>query len=104
MGSRVAVLSGKLDNLSGDILVLLVVGAIALASYYYTGARVNDLTEQTHTTLCAFKGDLQRRYEGGRDFLAENPNGIPGISRASIERSLMAQRSTLDALANLDCR
>lgn len=65
--------------------------------------RLEEVATQTHDTLCAFKRDLEVRYDNGAKFLKENPEGIPGISAAEIQRSLSNQKSTLESLSNLDC-
>lgn len=59
---------------------------------------------RTHDALCKFRNDLQVRYENGVTFLSEHPKGIPGISSADIQRSLVNQRATLDSLENLNCQ
>ncbi len=58
---------------------------------------------QSHRALCSFKDDLQRRYDAGLQFVADHPDGIPGISRNDLERSLANQHATLDSLDSLDC-
>lgn len=63
------------------------------------------LANDTRTSLCAFKGDLERRVEAGEEFLKEHPQGIPGISAATIQNSLSNQRMTIAALESggLEC-
>lgn len=83
---------------------------LSLALFVYTSLqRSNDvaefekLAEQTNHALCTLRSDLQRRYDAGTEFLENNPSGIPGLSAQEIARSLANQRSTLDALATLEC-
>lgn len=86
--------------------MLLAVLAVSLYVDYRSDradARVRAVAVETHEALCAFKSDLQRRYTAGSEFLENNPDGIPGISAADIQRSLQNQRATLDALSALDC-
>jgi hypothetical protein len=65
--------------------------------------RLDQIATSTNEALCALKQDLQRRYDSGTEFLASNPDGIPGITRATIQQSLENQRRTLLALRQLDC-
>jgi hypothetical protein len=82
-----------------NVVAYLALSLALLAGVY----RVETTTRATHSALCAFKVDLERRVQAGEEFLAENPEGVPGISRESIQRSLDSQKSTLLALASLDC-
>lgn len=63
------------------------------------------LREATRTTsaLCALRGDLQTRINTSERFLADHPQGIPGISAASIRSSINGQRHTIAALSPLNC-
>lgn len=65
--------------------------------------RTDASSDESHRALCAFRSDLDTRIKAGKDFLKAHPNGIPGISRADIERSLQGQESTLDTLHFLRC-
>lgn len=65
--------------------------------------KIDQLSRETHTALCAFKGDLRSRYRNGVEFLEEHPDGIPGISAAQIQRSLDQQKATLGSLVSLEC-
>lgn len=64
---------------------------------------LEEVATETHESLCAFKMDLERRYETGIKFLGDNPDGIPGISAEQIQNSLTNQKATLSALETLDC-
>lgn len=77
----------------------------AYTSYQRSGDRaaIEKLAIETNAALCALRADLQRRHDAGVAFLKENPNGIPGISAADIQRSLGNQQATLDALSDLSC-
>ena len=70
-----------------------------------TARKLEAVTTETHTALCTFKLDLERRFEDTKDYLEKHlgKEPIPGITRADLRRSLDAQRSTLDALGVLDC-
>lgn len=76
------------------------------ASYYFRVQdqnRIEKLTRSTNSALCTFRDDLERRYISGARFLDDHPDGIPGISRNDIARSLANQKATLDALGSLAC-
>lgn len=66
-------------------------------------AHIQDVDRSTNRALCTLKRDLELRYLAGLDFLADNPDGIPGFPRATIQRSLANQKSTLEALSDLKC-
>ena len=57
----------------------------------------------TTAALCALRGDLERRVASSRAFLAEHPDGIPGISAKVIRDGLRNQESTIRALSGIDC-
>lgn len=59
--------------------------------------------QEAHESLCALHADLERRLVLGREFLADNPDGIPGITAATLRSSIKNQEATLDALSRLDC-
>lgn len=61
------------------------------------------IATQTHTALCTFRDDLQKRYDEGVKFLKDHPNGIPGISAEEIQNSLKNEKTTLDSLSSLNC-
>lgn len=77
--------------------------AVTIAFRAADQRQLEKVARSTHDALCTFKGDLEQRYQGGRQFLIDHPEGIPGISPADIERSLANQKSTLHALSALDC-
>ena len=65
--------------------------------------RVEEIAENNLAGLCALRADIQRRYDSGVEFLRENPDGIPGLSRETLLRSLDGQRATLKALDIIEC-
>lgn len=86
------------------------ISIIAVLLFVYTTVqhvedqnRVRRLAESTNAALCTFKNDLEHRYIQGLEFLTRHPDGIPGIGPVDIQRSLDNQKSTLDALAALEC-
>jgi hypothetical protein len=64
--------------------------------------RINDL-RRTETALCNLRTDLVRRNETSRQFLKENPQGIPGITAAAIKTSIKNSERTIKSLSNLRC-
>lgn len=83
------------------VALLLFTGALLVRAHDIR--RLDEIAQSTNQALCTFRLDLERRYDIGREFLRNNPQGIPGLAGAELERSLANQRSTLDALANLRC-
>lgn len=67
------------------------------------------LANDTHAALCAFKQDVERRYDAGVEYLLDHPRGLVSskgeviLGRATLKNSLDAQQATLDALAELHC-
>lgn len=59
--------------------------------------------KQAHDGLCILKADLASRIKNSRDYLKTHPEGIAGISRADILKSIANQQSTLDSLRPLVC-
>jgi hypothetical protein len=88
------------------VLVVSIIGVLLWQSVRVTNTAqsLREVATETHESLCALKLDLSVRYTSGREFLRDNPDGIPGISATQIQQSLANQKSTLDALAPLDCR
>lgn len=77
-----------------QLATLVLVVAVCVLAYY---------AFRTHEALCTLRHDLEQRHEAGVAFLETHPNGIQGISRSDLQRSLSAQESTLDSLSGLDC-
>ena len=57
-----------------------------------------------NAALCVLKKDLEIRYQNGQKFLINNPNGIPGISKALLTQSLDQQAATINALEIVKCK
>ena len=93
--------------------LFLAIGTLALVGFLdsrhqardikRSGERVEEIAENNLAGLCALRADIQRRYDAGVEFLRENPDGIPGLSPETLQRSLDGQRATLDALDVIDC-
>lgn len=71
-------------------------------------AEVKQVAVTTHDALCAFKLDLQRRYNDNRKLLRDHPEdpvrafGLE-IPRATLESSVANQKATLEALSIVRC-
>lgn len=85
----------------------LIVLALLVALYWNQERGIKHLTDETHSTLCAFKTDLQTRYEAGVEYLAEVKSGkrivLEGFTVADIQRSLSNQAASLRSLSDLSC-
>ncbi len=55
--------------------------------------------ERAHRAICALNDDLERRIALTQQFLADHPNGTPGIPADVLRNSVSNQRQSLDALA-----
>lgn len=76
------------------VLFLLVCG---VAVYAYSEASKNK------DALCTLRADLEKRVETSKDFLIENPEGIPGITAKAIRDGIKNQERTVAALSGLSC-
>jgi hypothetical protein len=88
------------------VLLFVLLGGAGLAAYLDSVHRREDLEQiatSTNAALCTLRSDLERRVKDSRDFLEENPDGIPGISPETIAQSIENQQQTIDALGGLDC-
>jgi hypothetical protein len=84
-------------------VLLALFGGIAWTIRSGDVEHVDQIAKTNQQALCAFRNDVQARVESSVLFLEEHPNGIPGISPATIRRGLKAQRQTVEALSVLDC-
>jgi hypothetical protein len=58
---------------------------------------------RTNAALCTLRGDLEQRAKASADYLAEHPEGLPGIPASIIKSNLTGQRRTIAALSGLQC-
>lgn len=81
------------------VVLVMFIGVAALAAYTLYEA------SQNRAAFCKFRGDLEQRVDNTQTFLDEHPGPepIPGIPRATLQRSLDGQRATVKSLSNLDC-
>jgi hypothetical protein len=91
--------------------VLVVLVAIAISSVQgwqvrttrHLSSQNRELVISTNRALCNFYFDLDRRRQATVEFIKTHPDGIPGISRIELDRSLASQQATLDSLSDLKC-
>lgn len=97
----------NLRALTGTViaLIMLVVATIAGFVVYAVIAQTHaqHQTDDINAALCTFTQDLQTRVDDSKQFLVDHPDGIQGISAASIQQSIDNQERTLDSLSKLDC-
>lgn len=80
-------------------LVLSAAATIAIIGVLIIGRE----GQKSHDAVCALRTDLIRRVHDSDQFLKVHPHGIPGISRADIQRGIDGQRRTIHALRVADC-
>jgi hypothetical protein len=89
------------------VLVALALGVMlnsAASVLLWSSLRAQvDSNDQTTVAVCELRKDLQRRVKASTQFLAEHPDGIPGISAADIRTGIDNQSRTIVALRGLDC-
>lgn len=90
------------------LLVALFTVQAGLAIYVYVDSsnqrtQIAEVAFSTNRALCVFRHDLEQRVEASRQFLADHPDGLPGIPAASIQQNINTQQSTIDALSDLHC-
>lgn len=100
-------LTGTLRRLVWATVVLYVVLALLVGFVWISGVQQRDDIAQsansTNQALCVLRADLEVRVADSIKFLADHPNGIPGIPVASIQQSIENQQRTVDALSGLEC-
>lgn len=85
------------------LVAWIVVFTILVAFAISQNRKLGEQGREAHDALCVFKGDIEQRAQASRDFLADNPDGLPGIPASVIRTSLANQQKTVDSLRTLDC-
>jgi hypothetical protein len=88
------------------IALIIVVMALFIIGYVdSTNQRtaIKETATQSHNALCSFVDDLKGRIQTSEEFLAEHPNGIPGLSVEVLRTSIRNQKMTIESLFNLKC-
>lgn len=89
-------------------IVALLAVAVAVSTFL-SWAALSKISTQAHrntvaaSALCTLRHNLERRGQQGNDFLREHPNGLDGITRAVIVKSIRDTRASVRALNNLKC-
>ena len=84
-------------------LVLLTGVVIVLAGTFAGVLRVYQTADQAHDAICALRAERLKGVHSTTRFLKEHPQGIPGISRADLLRSIQTQKQTVRAFRFADC-
>jgi hypothetical protein len=82
-------------------VIALLIGGLIFAQVQRN--QLKDVATSTAKALCAFRDDLQARYDNGVEFLVDHPDGIPGVSAEILQRSLASQKRALESLKGLPC-
>jgi len=90
--------SAKLTNAAVALGVFLVMLGVVAGIW-----KVYDTADNAHKAICALRADRIHGIEEGKEFLKKHPQGIPGITRADIERSITQQQETVRAFRFADC-
>lgn len=77
--------------------VVLFVALVGVVFYVWVVAG------RSTNALCEIRHDRERQVAASRDFLVENPNGVPGITAAAVRQSIDNAQRTIDALDGLPC-
>lgn len=80
-------------------LAYLTLWVVLVGSLYW---QYTDMRNTTNS-LCALRDGLESRVAESEQFLKAHPNGIPGISKQDITRSIVNQKLTISALSALNC-
>lgn len=67
------------------------------------GLYVSHVATENKKGLCALRDDAEDRIAQTKEFIAQHPDGIPGISIAQLKRSTNNSVRTADALKGVDC-
>ena len=82
-----------------NLLAVLVGLVIVLAGVF----KVYQTADQAHDAICALRQERIQGVADAKKFLSEHPQGIPGVSRADILRSIHTQEETVRAFRFADC-
>ncbi len=85
------------DHLSELVVLLAVVLVVGGVFKIYQTA------DNVHHSLCTLRQERIQGIVDAKKFLDRHPQGIPGISRADIMRSIETQKQTVRAFRFADC-
>lgn len=97
-------------NVGGAAWLVIAVVCVCFTAIAW-GIRKNSLTADTaqraaleaRRALCVQRANYGESIRATADFLIAHPQGIPGISRAVLIRSLHTERANYDALKDVEC-
>lgn len=90
----------RLHRFTVRALIILAVVGLTMAG---TVGYVAWTTDNNREALCAVRADAENRVEQTKQFLEENPNGIPGISPEQLKRSTENSVRTAEAIQGVSC-
>lgn len=67
------------------------------------GGYIAKSANDTVDALCSLRVGLESEVAGSEDFLLKHPQGIPGITPATIRLGIERQEHTIKALGSLSC-
>lgn len=76
---------------------------ILTAFLVVVAVKVWDESSSTTDSLCSLRGDLAQRVDTSARFLADHPQGIPGVPASVIRDNIANQQRTVHALRGLNC-
>lgn len=76
--------------------------AAAVLLWHKQDVQIDRIAKST-VALCALRADLQARVRTATQFLAEHPDGAPGIPARTIRDGIANQQRTISALRVVKC-
>ena len=93
-----------------QIAYVALVALLFAALWWNQDRGLKAVANQTHSSLCALKQDIEIRQKRSVEYLKENPRGIVSkrngeviIPAALIQQGIDDRKSALDALSGLSC-
>lgn len=85
------------------LLAIILGVAIVLGGTISNALDIRGTSSDLKRSICALRHERQQSVANAVQFLKENPNGIPGVSRADILRSIKLQQQTVRAFRFAGC-
>jgi hypothetical protein len=94
-----------MPTLLRDFWLVVITGLVvlALANQQATTHEVRANQRNNTQALCAYRDDIERRYDTSVKFLLAHPKGFAGISVGTLRVAVLNEASTLKALNSLTC-
>ena|SRR5881394_2486643 len=98
-------------NVAFAVIGVLIAATVAATAIFYSQTadlahRANEQARQgaqARAAICALREDIVQRLATSKAFLAEHPQGIPGIPAATLQTSIDNENRTIAALSGVDC-